>query len=807
MSAVRVAVVSMRPTVAMARATVAHARAAMPTAELLVLDVDGSYRQLGAETVLTPDQVGLTDARLHRMAAALSPRALEHALYPALLRAIASQHDDGQTMLAVRPGVVLLTAPVAMLEAARAEGVCVVARTPGPLPDDGRWPGDADIVRAGAYTPSLLALHGGSDLLTLWETPAASTDDPHESWLDLAVERMPHGVLREPADLLTAWNLSAASTVTVTTTAGGGLRLNGQDVVAVDLSRLDPAHPWLLEAAADGNPRGRLSEHPALAALVARYAAGLLGDTAPDAPRGEGDWDTATTSLGIEVDAPLRELFGSLRDDDPAPDPFDPAAADALRTWLTTPAPRGSPGRYLVAIHRSRPDLRSTFPEVPGADGAAFLAWAHTYALSDGYPAALVVPALARTSGKGHRARTTRPRTSAPAGRARLPRGVNVVGYLRGELGIGESARLMVSALQAAGVPHSSFPVDQSLLSRQRPDDADAPPDRQVFDTSLLCVNADLTPALAVSMPGPLAQAYRIGMWYWEVEDFPARQLGGFEHVDEVWVATEFIRTAIEPHSPVPVCTVTPPLPQRGPAPAFSRSELGLPIDGFVFLFSFDFLSTAERKNPVGLIDAFTAAFAPGEGPALVIKSINANRRPAEAERLRLRAADEPDVVLMEDYLGAAERDALMALCDCYVSLHRSEGLGLTMAEAMAWGKPVIATGYSGNLQFMTADNSFLVPWQPTAIPSDAEPYPAGGRWADPDLDAAARLMRLVVDEPGIAADRGTRAAADIASLHSPEVAGRAIATRLAEKAPRRRVGARETIVSLVRSATRRVLG
>ena len=266
------------------------------------------------------------------------------------------------------------------------------------------------------------------------------------------------------------------------------------------------------------------------------------------------------------------------------------------------------------------------------------------------------------------------------------------------------------------------------------------------------------------------------------------------------------MRAAIEPTSPVPVRTITPPLPQRGAAPTITRAELGLP-ERPIFLFSFDYLSTAERKNPEGLVDAFTSAFAPGDGPVLVIKSINADRRPGEAERLRLRAAAEADVVLLEEYLDASHRDALVALCDCYVSLHRSEGLGLTMAEAMAWGKPVIATNYGSNLQFMTDENSFLVPWQPAAIPAGAAPYPAGGVWADPDLDAAARLMRAVIDEPEIAAARGARAAADIATMHSAAVAGQQIKARLDEIAPQRRACSRLTATARLRRAAQQVRG
>src|SRR5690606_28479609 len=156
--------------------------------------------------------------------------------------------------------------------------------------------------------------------------------------------------------------------------------------------------------------------------------------------------------------------------------------------------------------------------------------------------------------------------------------------------------------------------------------------------TTLLCVNADLSGAAAAALPPRRRGDRRIGYWYWEVEDFPPEQHGGFEHVDEVWVATSFVQAAIAPHSPVPVRTVTPPLPQRGAEPTLTRSDLGLP-DRPLFLFSFDFLSTAERKNPWGLVDAFSQAFRPDEGPVLVLKSINAHLRPAEAERLRLHMA------------------------------------------------------------------------------------------------------------------------------------------------------------------------
>ena len=191
------------------------------------------------------------------------------------------------------------------------------------------------------------------------------------------------------------------------------------------------------------------------------------------------------------------------------------------------------------------------------------------------------------------------------------------------------------------------------------------------------------------------------------------------------------------------------------PPPALGRADLGLPEDAFVFLFVFDFFSTLERKNPLGLIDAFTRAF-PEPGRALLyLKSINGSRAPSDLARVREAAAGRPDIVLSDGYLEGDRLTALTALCDCYVSLHRSEGFGLTIAEAMAFGKPAIATGYCGNLAFMDAESSYLVPYELVTLDEAVGPYPPAPIWADPDLDEAARLMRHVVEQPDEARERG----------------------------------------------------
>lgn len=765
-----VALVSTRSTVSAARLSVASALRHAPDAHVNVADLDGSYTPIADETVYTLGDLGIRRDELHRSVVALGVLTAARAAHSTL----ADRLSDGATVLALTAGVVLLGAPTALVAGARREGICVVPRSTGALPRDGRWPGEDALAQKGAHAVEMFALQGAQPkLITAWRDTWAV---PGDRWLDVALSRVPHSTLRAPTALLSPWNLLADQHISATGPSEillADIRLDGQAVAALDLSRLDPSRPWELAPQDNMEHRARLSEHPALT-WACEDAARWIDHDVMDRGQDLSGFDLTATSLGFPIDPLIRSLVrGSCTEliaspDTCAPDPIDPAAAPEFAAWLADPSGDEVLGRYLLALHRSRPDLRTAFPGVPGEHTSAFLAWAKEHGRHEpAYPPGLVDLCLRRAG---------RPAPVPSAGVR--PNGVNVVGYLRGELGIGESARLMVRALTAAHVPHHTVSADRHLASRQS---AVTPlrHDGSAFDTSLICVNADMTAEVARTVPALLAHTYRIGMWYWEVENFPKEQRGAFADVDEVWVATDFVRAAIEPHSPVPVRTLTPPLPQPRDVVAINRDRLGLPDYPFL-LFSFDYLSTAERKNPLGLVDAFVRAFTPDDRVVLVVKSINSNLRPGDAERLRCRAALEPHVVLIEDYLDADDRDGLLAACHAYVSLHRAEGLGLTMAEAMALGKPVIATGYSGNLQFMTPENSFLVPWSPIAIPAGAAPYPEGTVWADPDLDAAAEMMRLVIDDPDLAARRGARAASDMLS-HSPELAGRRIAARLAE--------------------------
>jgi glycosyltransferase involved in cell wall biosynthesis/SAM-dependent methyltransferase len=364
--------------------------------------------------------------------------------------------------------------------------------------------------------------------------------------------------------------------------------------------------------------------------------------------------------------------------------------------------------------------------------------------------------------------------------------GVNAVGYLRGGLGLGQAARLYVQALHEAGVPVRTTTVDVNLPDVVAPDGRRAEIKTTDFADlhvegelpfNLICVNAPELPALHAELGEAFfSERYTIGVWAWEVDVVPPSWDRAFALVDEVWAYSSYVQEILSHASPVPVVRV--PLPIVAPPAGGDVSALHLD-DGFTFLFLFDFYSTLARKNPLGLVEAFTRAFAPGEGPRLVLKSHNGDFKPQKLATVREAIGDRSDIQLVDRFLSGPDMAALMRRADCYVSLHRAEGFGLTLGETMALGKPVIATGFSANLDFMTDENSYLVRHTEVEVGPEGENYPAQGIWAEPDLDHAAQLMREVWEHQDEARARGARAQREIAEHFSLQDVGEAARSRL----------------------------
>jgi glycosyltransferase involved in cell wall biosynthesis len=372
---------------------------------------------------------------------------------------------------------------------------------------------------------------------------------------------------------------------------------------------------------------------------------------------------------------------------------------------------------------------------------------------------------------------------TARAGTARLAGnkwGANIVGYFEAELGIGQSARLVVGAIEAAGGSCATYSwyrhhsrAGHKFHHRGRA------LGRYPFPVDIVCLNGDMLPYFAAEHADTMGGRYTVGSWHWELEELPPNYVRALDLLDEVWVGSEFTRKAVAASTDKPVVTVPLPVPVRDGRPPHSRDEAGIP-EGFVFGFMFDARSTMGRKNPEGAIAAFCQAFAPDEGPLLVVRVTNGDWD-GTAARLRSLAGGRPDVVVVDRHLSPGLAGEWTGLVDCYVSLHRSEGFGLSIAEAMSWGTPVIATGYSGNLDFTTRDNAFLADWSPAVVPLGNPSYPAGGHWAEPDVKSAAALMRRVWEHPGAARERGERGRRDLRLTHSLGAAAQVVSMRAEE--------------------------
>jgi glycosyltransferase involved in cell wall biosynthesis len=360
------------------------------------------------------------------------------------------------------------------------------------------------------------------------------------------------------------------------------------------------------------------------------------------------------------------------------------------------------------------------------------------------------------------------------------PLGINVAGFAQSVYGIGDSSRAMWRAVRATGLPcvlinirsrvHSNADASVGDFARNNP-----------FRVNLMTFSFDYSRRFYRDMgPRFFSGRHNIGLWYWEAERFPVRWHSAFDYYDEIWAPTEFVRKSIGAVSPIPVYKITHPLnvDEREAVP--NRIRFGLPENVCVFLFTFDFFSTVQRKNPGAVIAAFRRAFRREDAAVLVLKSINAEQDREAREDLG-RQSQDAKVAFFDAHISAEGMDELFASANCYVSLHRSEGLGLGMARAMHFGKPVIATNYSGNLEFMNRENSLLVDYTMTELDEDAGSYERGTRWAEPNVEGAANLMRWIYENREEGEALGARAAASIRATLNPALTSAQIRKRVEE--------------------------
>jgi len=361
---------------------------------------------------------------------------------------------------------------------------------------------------------------------------------------------------------------------------------------------------------------------------------------------------------------------------------------------------------------------------------------------------------------------------------------VCVIGYLKAEMGVGQAGRSVLKSLATTGAKVQGFNVSVNVTARQSDCSVasllSSIPDARV---QIYSVNADQLAVVSEAV-APLCQRspqYRINMPFWEISRFPSDWIASYGDFDEVWAPTRFIQASVQGTLDLPVVWM-PPAVTLTDFESVDRSQFNLPAEAFLFLFNFDFSSYSTRKNPLAVIEAYRLAFRRRPlkvATALVIKTMGRDADGNNLERLLKMTEEESDIIIINEQMTYSEVLSLMNCCDCYVSLHRSEGFGYTLAEAMLLGKPVIATDYSGTRDFVAQTTAFPVKYRLKSLQKDDYPFGEGQKWADPDLDHAAWLMRRVIeDEP----DTGRIALAGrhkIQSTYSPDLVGQRYLDRL----------------------------
>jgi len=358
--------------------------------------------------------------------------------------------------------------------------------------------------------------------------------------------------------------------------------------------------------------------------------------------------------------------------------------------------------------------------------------------------------------------------------------GLNLAGFYRAILGVGESVRCAARAADAAGLPLACVELKLHCKNPQT-DDTFAPRLQEANPHPVNVIHLDAPVSGDIDHHhGAAFRAgkYNIGYWAWELPEFPDAWIPFADYFDEIWTPSHFAADAIAEKLPVPVLVMPHAIDFERPQGDF-REKFGLPGDRYLFLFLYDLNSYSERKNPAAVVEAFRYSGLAGAGAALVIKIHNVAGNEADFERLRAIAASLPGTVLITQTLSRREIYELESACDCFVSLHRSEGYGLAVAECMYLGKPVIATDWSATSEFLDETCGCPVRCSLVTLDRNHGPYAKGQTWAEPDVEHAGSWMRRLLEDRALGHRLGAAARVRMEQNYSPAVIGARFRRRL----------------------------
>lgn len=700
---------------------------------ILVIDAKKiNFEKIKRFEYFSPDDLNLSPTQFQNMSFYYNVTELSTALKPSAIKMLFNRGSN--QVIYLDPDIEVFGSFDEIKLALSRNDIILTPHTLNPVPRDGLRPNESDLLGSGVFNLGFIGLkksETAETFLNWWEERLEfdAISDPEQMlftdqrWIDLVPSYFSFHVFRNPSYNVAYWNLHERHL----TESDKKILVDGNELKFFHFSGYRPERPWILSKYVSDNPRVTISSNPTLGKICRSYGEkafrnGWNADS--HLKYGYQSFDS-----GKAIPSSLRRLY---REDCISARKAGEALKPPLdwQAWATERSINsGNLSRILFSIWKSRPDLRRRYPDATGAESSDLQKWAYSHGISE----KVIDNEFIEIGGL---------KNDKYPNEISDEFGISIAGYLKGELGLGQSARLIYKSAIESGFKVSTLNSNRSH-SRQL-ENIDLTNSEKIYPFIIAVINADHFKFWIQDLglkDKNIGKARIIGVWAWETEDFPQKMHSAFQYVDEIWAVSSFVRDAIAKHTNKVVKVFPTPIIKPTNIEQLNRASVGIPKYAKFNLFIFDYMSIFNRKNPLGVIEAHIKAFPDQNGPTLVLKSINSQKDVENHELVKFKIGGRSDIILIDNYLSRDQLTALINECDAYISLHRSEGYGLTIVEAMALGKAVIATGYSGNLDFMNARNSVLVPFEKKLIGSDSFPYSPDSYWAEPDIDFAAEKL------------------------------------------------------------------
>jgi hypothetical protein len=744
------------PSVRLLVDTFAEHHAGVPITVLFVdKRPDDSFRDFPCE-VVGPEALPMRRDMFLRMATYYDVTELSTALKPYLLQHLLDVGSE--TVMYLDPDIEVFAGLDDLFDAAADHDIVLTPHVLHPMPRDGLNISEETIMASGQFNLGFITVsQAARPFLEYWSDRTrlhALSDQARgyftdQRWVDVVPQFWRYLAWRDPGCNVAYWNLHERD-----------LAVNGADQWTVDGAPLrffhysghDARNPTRLSRFVVPPERVQVDSNPALRRLLVERAARIR---ALEPAGGPPPYGWKRTAAGMELTSLIRRTYWEAVSEAETqrtslpPHAFGADGGRRFVDWLLEPAtPEAGISRFLFALWQDNPHYQRLFPDPLREDAAR---------LTD---SARIDVTLTM-----HRLTPIQLRPSLPALPGGLP-GINLVHD--GSKDDGRSATIDAVRRMTRG---AGLPLVESAIGPQRDGGDDAP-----LELSLIALDADDLVAFAAS-PGWNAHRDRKRVAVVTTAS-GAHKPEAYQLVDEIWCPSEHVRMGLDLVA-APSVLVHPlvvEIPQR--APRLTRADLGLPEDVFLFTTAFDLCTSMAAANVLGTINTYRRTFAPGEAAALVVLLSRARYAPDGLAIIEAATTGRPDITLITRSLDPVESAAYAHHADCFISLHRSVDLGLPLAHAMAAGTPAIATGWSGNLEFMDTGDSVLVPYALVDAGGEAGPHAGMSQWAEPDVDAAAEAMRSLFDDHARATHLGRLAQAAIRARCSTAPAVRWLMTR-----------------------------